>query len=135
MALEQTWHAALLLIMFTNLYKEHSVAVGFEMQSFYNRAKHMYSDSRGSIFSSCISIQYMIPLGGLLTQFLFSWVFTKKGNEAMWAKPGRIQFVKMPSLTDERLVIVHLNNLVTKLRQIGANALNCLDDRNMVNVR
>ena len=100
------------------------------MQSFYNRAKHMYSDSRGSIFSSCISIQYMIPLGGLLTQFLFSWVFTVKGNEAMWAKPGR-----MPSLTDERLVIVHLNNLVTKLRQIGANALNCLDGRNMVNVR
>ena len=41
----------------------------------------------------------------------------------------------MPSLTDERLGIVHLNNLVTKLRQIGANALNCLDDRNMVNVR
>ena len=111
MALEQTWHAALLLIMFTNLYKEHSVAVGFEMQSFYNRAKHMYSDSRGSIFSSCISIQYMIPLGGLL----FNWVFTVKGNEAIWAKPGRIQFVKMPSLTDERLGIVHLNNLVTKL--------------------
>ena len=53
----------------------------------------------------------------------------------MWAKPGRIQFVKMPSLTDERLGIVHLNNLVTKLRQIGANALNCLDGRNMVNVR
>ena len=87
MALEQTWHAALLLIMFTNLYKEHSVAVGFEMQSFYNRAKHMYSDSRGSIFSSCISIQYMIPLGGLLTQFLLSWVFTKKGIKQFGQNP------------------------------------------------